>query len=484
MALYHFYVTQIKRSAGRCVSEAAAYRAGEKLYSDYYGMTFDYSRKSGVVHNEILLPPNAPQEYEDRATLWDAVENAEHTKKAQLAYSFDIALQIEFTQEENIALARQFVLEQFVAKDMIADLCVHMPHKDDGEDNPHFHVLCPIRPLNPDGTWGTKQRREYLFDENGDPILDDAGHQKFNAVPTTDWWKPETLEAWRAAWAEMCNRKFEEKGLDAQIDHRSYERQGIDLIPTVHEGPNVRKMEAKGIQTEKGALNRWIRKTNRMIANIKAVIKELLAAIDELKEERAKFEAENIATLLNTYYERRNAGAYSTKARANNLQRHVDTFNYLQAKGIHTLDDLRNTVSDLESKVDDRSAAMKAMEARMRELTDLIRYAGEYRRLKPIFDELNGIKRKKRREEYRQQHEGDLRLFYLARRKLGEHTDGQKIPLTEWKTELAELQTSHDTEYAEFRKDREEAFKLRRIKTDLESALKQEKTISRDAPER
>ena len=105
MALYHFQVNQIKRSAGRRVSESAAYRAGEKLYSDYYGMTFDYSRKGGVVHKEILLPPNAPREYEDRTALWDAVENAEYTKKAQLAYSFDIALQNEFSAEENIALS-------------------------------------------------------------------------------------------------------------------------------------------------------------------------------------------------------------------------------------------------------------------------------------------------------------------------------------------------------------------------------------------
>ena len=475
MALYHFYVTQIKRSAGRRVSEAAAYRAGEKIYSDYYGMTFDYSRKGGVVHKEILLPPNAPQEYEDRATLWDAVENAEHTKKAQLAYSFDIALQNEFTQEENIALARQFVQEQFVAKGMIADLCVHMSHKDDGEDNPHFHVLCPIRPLNPGGTWGAKQRREYLFDENGDPILDDSGHQKFNAVPTTDWWKPETLEAWRSAWAEMCNRKFEEKELDTKIDHRSYERQGIDQIPTVHEGPNVRKMEAKGIQTEKGALNRWIRKTNRMIANIKAIIKELLEAIDELNKERAKFDAENIATLLNTYYDRRNAGAYSSKARANNLQEQIDTFNYLQARGINTLDDLKETVSKIGDRVWDRQKAIRDRQERMRELTDLIRYAENYQRLKPIYDEMNAIRWTKKREKYKQKHDSDLRIFYLARRKLDEYQKGKKsVPLPAWRQEYADLEKQNKTDYAELKQQRAELAKLKNIEKKLESALRPE----------
>ena len=309
MALYHFHVTQIKRSAGQSASAAAAYRAGEKLHSEYYGTDSDYTRKSGVVHAEILLPPNAPQIYSDRQTLWDAVENAERGKKAQLAYSFDIALQNEFSMEENIALARRFVSEQFVARGMIADLAVHMPEKNGGIENPHFHVLCPIRPLNPDGTWGAKQRREYLFDENSEPLLDDVGHQRFNAVPTTDWGRPGTLEAWRAAWSEICNQVFREKQQHTRIDHRSYERQGIDRIPTVHEGPNVRQMEARGIETDKDKLNRWIKRTRRMIANLKARVRELLAAIDELKRERAKFERENIAPLLSAYYDRRNAGA-------------------------------------------------------------------------------------------------------------------------------------------------------------------------------
>ncbi len=106
---------------------------------------------------------------------------------------------------------------------------------------------------------GTKQRREYLLDEDGNRIRDKNGDYMFNAVHTTDWHEPETLEHWREQWAAAVNTKFEEKGLDVRIDHRSYVRQGLDLIPTVHEGANVRQMEAKGIRTEKGELNRWIK---------------------------------------------------------------------------------------------------------------------------------------------------------------------------------------------------------------------------------
>ena len=132
IALFHFHVTQIKRSAGQSAVASAAYRAGEKLHSEYYGEDSDYTRKGGVICSEILLPSHAPPEYADRETLWNAVEKAERRKKAQLAYSFDIALQNEFSMQENIALARQFLLENFVSRRMVVDFAVHQPDKEDG----------------------------------------------------------------------------------------------------------------------------------------------------------------------------------------------------------------------------------------------------------------------------------------------------------------------------------------------------------------
>ena len=205
IALFHFHVTQIKRSTGQSAVAAAAYRSGDKLHSEYYGEDSDYTRKGGVICSEILLPAHAPQEYADRETLWNAVEKVERGKKAQLAYSFDIALQNEFSMEENINLARQFLLEQFVRRGMIVDFAVHSPDKEDGGiSNPHFHVMCPIRPIEPNGKWGNKQRREYMLDEDGNRIPDGTGDYVFNAVPTTDWGSPETLEHWRQTWAELC----------------------------------------------------------------------------------------------------------------------------------------------------------------------------------------------------------------------------------------------------------------------------------------
>ena len=171
MALFHLSVTQTKRSAGQSAIASAAYRAGERLYSEYYGEYSDYTRKGGVICSDILLPSHAPKEYADRQTLWNAVEKAERGKTAQLAYSFDIALQNEFSLEENIALARQFLLENFVSRGMVVDFAVHQPDREDGGiPNPHFHVLCPIRPIEQNGKWGLKQRRVDVYKRQDQPL--------------------------------------------------------------------------------------------------------------------------------------------------------------------------------------------------------------------------------------------------------------------------------------------------------------------------
>ena len=367
MALFHFTVTQTKRSKGQSAIASAAYRSGEKLYSEYYGEYSDYTRKRGVICSDILLPPHAPKEYADRQTLWNAVEKAERGKNAQLAYSFEISLQNEFSLEENIALAREFLFREFVSRGMTVDVSFHEKEcEDGGTPNPHFHFLCPIRPMEQDGTWGIKQRREYVLDEEGNRIRDANGKYVFNAVPTTDWGSPETLEHWREAWAEMCNAKFAEKGLDVRIDHRSYERQGVDLLPTIHEGATVRAMEKKGIRTEKGEFNRWIKATNAVIKDIRKKISLLFDWITEIKAELAKPQTPDLVSLLNDYYTQRKAGAYSQKGKISNLKEMNETYNYLRANGIYTLEDLESRLQSHRTTVDglgsiDITAAVRSL---------------------------------------------------------------------------------------------------------------------------
>ena len=444
IALYHFHVTQIKRSAGQSAVAAAAYRSGEKLHSEYYGEDSDYTRKGGVICSEILLPSHAPPEYANRETLWNAVEKVEKNAKAQLAYSFDIALQNEFPMRENIELARQFLLQNFVSRGMIVDFAIHSPDKeDDGIQNPHFHVMCPNRPIPPIGTWGNKQRREYVLDEDGNRIRDEAGNFVFNAVPTTDWGSPETLEAWRQAWAELCNAKFAEKGLDCRIDHRSYERQGVEQIPTQHEGPTVRAMEAKGICTDKGDLNRWIRKTNAMLREAKQKIAALIDWLKEVKAELSKPQPPTLVELLSANYDNRNKGAYSSKARIANLKKLSEAVSYLEAKGLYTADDLDTALHTMQSKIDTLKKTASGKQTRIKELDELLRMADHYKAGKPVADKLKTIRFEKSRQKYKSEHDDTLRLFYMAERKLkGQVVDG-KLPAAAWRAEKARLETEY-----------------------------------------
>ena len=374
IALYHFHVTQFKRSAGQSAIASAAYRSGEKLYREYYGEDSDYTKKGGVICSETLLPPYAPPSFTDRETLWNEVEKVERGKKAQLAYSFDIALQNEFSMQENIELARQFLLEQFVSRGMVVDFAVHSPDKEDGGiSNPHFYVMCPIRPLDEHGRWGNKQRREYLLNEQGERIRDEAGNYVFNAVPTTDWGSPDTLEHWRQAWADLCNQKFAEKKLDCRIDYRSYERQGIDQLPTVHEGVTVREMEAKGIRTDKGDLNRFIRKTNALLRAAKEKIAALIGWLKDVKAELAKPQPPTLNNLLALHCANRNKGAYSHKAKNANLQHYAETFSFLQSKKLYTVDDLETTLHAMQDKIDTLKNSASAKQVRIKELDGLLR---------------------------------------------------------------------------------------------------------------
>ena len=473
MALFHMNVTQIKRSKGQSAIAAAAYRAGEKLHTEYYGEVSDYTNKGGVICSEILLPDHAPREYADRQTLWNAVEKAERGKTAQLAYSFDIALQNEFSMEENIALARRFLLEHFVSRGMVVDFAIHVPDVEPGGiSNPHFHVMSPIRPIEENGKWGCKQHRVYELDEEGNRLLDADGNYIFNAVPTTDWGSPETLEYWREQWAAMCNAKFEEMGYGERIDHRSYERQGIDLLPTIHEGPAVRQMEAKGIRTEKGEFNRWIKATNSLIQSVRKKIAALLDWLKDAKEELSKPQTPDLISLLQIYFDRRNAGAYTQKARANNLKELSESITFLQEHGITDVESLEAFVSEKRSIINGKKDQLDAQTAEMKELQKLPDAWDTYKRLKPIADGLRNIKFTKAREKYKAEHKAALNQFYAANRLLTKYCPDGKYNSKAIQARCAELEQQHDVDYTGFKDFREETQMLWRIKSHIDVALK------------
>lgn len=249
---------------------------------------------------------------------------------------------------------------------------------------------------------------------------------------------------WREAWADMVNARFAEKGLNCRIDHRSYVDQGLDLIPTVHEGPQVRKMEKKGIRTEKGELNRWIKATNSMIRSLRSTIKSLKAWIAEVKEILNDPKEIYLVNLLSEAESMRNKTAMTydrgrKKARQSNLKRFMEECNYLKAQGIFTLHDFEGHISSVSEKLDMKKNAMNEKQQRLKELQQLMEDAKSYKELKPIFMELKEEKYRfsKAKEAYKTAYDSELRRFYMVKRKLKEKGFEQEpFPLNAWKKRI------------------------------------------------
>ena len=294
-------------------------------------------------------------------------------------------------------------------------------------------------------------------------MLDKDGQPLFDAVPTTDWGSPETLEHWRKAWCDLCNAKFAEKGLEERIDHRSYERQGVELLPTVHEGPTVRAMEKQGIATEKGSLNKWIKATNKMIL---AAERKVSAMKNWVSENRQS----SLIQSLNAYNSMRNAGAYSQTAKVKNLKELTDDINYLKANGIETFEDLQGKLDELNEMIDGFKEQSSKKSARLKEIDNLLIWAQHYAENKPVADELAKIKWKAKREKFKAENENSLRLYHIAERKLRPYFKDCKLPIGEWRNEKAQLKKEFEDIQNQFSAVREDVKKLWQIKYKIEQS--------------
>lgn len=306
MAIFHCHIKIGKRSAGRSATAAAAYRSGDKIRDQEQKLMHDYSQKTGVVHSEIMLPENAPEQYKDRAALWNSVQAIEKSKDAQLFREVEIALPSEMTLEQQKDLVRDYVRENFVSKGMIADWSIH--NKKNG--NPHSHILLTMRGIKKDGSWDAKRHDVYAndIDERGNPIfnpdkpsgkeyriprLDKDGNQKRDKkgaavwervkVEVNDWNDPKNAELWRESWARKCNERLPEH---LKIDHRSFERRGLDKIPTIHEGYVARALEKRGLISERCQLNREIRALNEAQRIIEEKQRELIVAKRRIERDK------------------------------------------------------------------------------------------------------------------------------------------------------------------------------------------------------
>lgn len=320
MAIYHLEAKVVSRGTGRSAVAAAAYMSCSQILNDYDGVQHDYTRKQGLVWQQIFLPKHTPQEWQDRGVLWNAVEENEKTKDSRLAREFVVALPIELKQSEWQELLTEFVQEQFVSDGMCADVCIH---NTDGH-NPHAHIMLTVRPLDEQGKWQYKTEKEYLCIRNGEeqeftsvefkaaqadgwekqyqykvgkkkvymPPSEAAqhGYERVSKYPKSTkygrqnpisarWNSDEQLVLWREAWADTVNRSLEHSGMEERIDHRSHAARGLDEQPTVHEGVIAQALERKGVISDRCELNRQIKADNALLRELKAQVKKLLQAV-------------------------------------------------------------------------------------------------------------------------------------------------------------------------------------------------------------
>ena len=320
MAIYHLEAKVVSRGAGRFAVAASAYLSCSRLYNDYDGIQHDYTKKQGLVWQEVFLPEYAPQEWQNREKLWNAVEEVETAKDSRLAREFVVALPIELNREEQITLLQEFIREQFVSDGMCADAAIH----DTDGQNLHAHILLTVRPLDEQGKWQYKTEKEYLCMKNGEEqgftaiefktAQNDGwekqypykvGKKKVYMVPSEAeaqrlvradkhpkstrygrqnpiserWNSEEQLVTWRAAWADVTNRYLEHAGREERIDHRSNAARGLDEIPTIHEGVTAQALERKGIISDRCEINRQIKADNALLRELKAEIKKLAALV-------------------------------------------------------------------------------------------------------------------------------------------------------------------------------------------------------------
>lgn len=489
---FHFSVNIISRGKGKSAVASAAYISGEKIKNEWDGVTHDYTRKQGVISKEIFLPDHAPKEYKDRKTLWNSVELFEKNSNAQLARNFIISLPKELSIEENKKMIEEYIQTNFVKEGMIVDLAIHDESRE-GNQNIHAHIMTIVRPINEDGTWGQKSKKEYILDEKGEKILNKNGKPKTRKVELTTWNDKVNVEKWRENFSDLCNKYLERVGAEKRVDHRSFKRQGIKQIPTIHLGASASAMERKGIRTEKGDINREIKKQNELLKNIGNEIKKITSWLvgfkDKLKEsykeykDQSKKQIENESGLFNLYeylsfyqemqennraelsfYGKRNKAIY-------NLKRYASGINYLRENKIKTISDLQGHINTLRSKNSEIYKTIKENSQKIEDLNKCLAYAKTVRKTKATYQEYESKKIFK--ESFYKNNQKEIDQHIRARNLIEKISGKKNLREKEWLGEIKNLEDEISKLNTESEKIRERYKEINHIKYAVEAVNKE-----------
>lgn len=484
---FHFSVNIISRGKGKSAVASAAYISGEKIKNEWDGVTHDYTKKQGVISKEIFLPDHAPEEYKDRKTLWNSVELFEKNSNAQLARNFIISLPKELSIEENKNMIEEYIQTNFVKEGMIVDLAIHDESRE-GNKNIHAHIMTIVRPINEDGTWGQKSKKEYILDEKGEKILNKNGKPKTRKVELTSWNDKGNVEKWRENFSDLCNKYLERAGAEKRVDHRSFKRQGIKQIPTIHLGASASAMERKGIRTEKGDINREIKKQNELLKNIGGEIKKITSWLagfkDKLKEsyreykDQSKKQIENESGLFNLYeylsfyqemqennraelsfYGKRNKAIYD-------LKRYASGINYLRENKIKTISDLQGHINNLRSKNSEIYKTIKENSQKIEDLNKCLGYAKTVRKTQASYQEYESKKIFK--ESFYKNNQKEIDQHIRARTLIEKISGKKNLREKEWLGEIKSLEDEINILNTESEKIRERYKEINHIKYAVE----------------
>ncbi|MBY5056320.1 MobA/MobL family protein [Streptococcus agalactiae] len=456
---FHFSISMISRGKSKSAVASAAYISCEKLTNEWDGVTHDYHNKKGLLHSEIFLPENVPIALKDRTTLWNSVELNEKASNAQLARNFIIALPKELSFEENKKLIIDFIQENFASKGMIADLAIH-DESDEENNNIHAHIMTTLRPINEKGQWQAKSKKEYILDDYGNKILNKNGKPKTIKVELTDWNDRGNAEKWRESFAQICNQYLEKNHQEKRVDHRSYKRQGIEEIPTIHMGASASTLEKKGIETDKGNINREIKKHNSLVKAIKEKLLEInswlnslvstfQAKYDEYKETRQQ-EIENKAELFNLYeyisiYNEiqgekiKNLSYYGQIKKGNaDLKRFVKAIYYLKDNHLQTIADLQGKVFELAKQSKKISGDIQEKTQRIKDLNQCVSCIDSIKENKEVYQEYKSKTIFK--DSFYNSHKKGIDRYLRARKTIEKFTGTSSIKLSDWQKEISNLE--------------------------------------------
>ena len=497
MPVPHLNIKIVQRSKGKSAVAGAAYQAGEKLFSEYDQQMKNYRFKKEVVYTEIMLPTNAPPEYADRAKLWNSAEEVEKQWNSQLARRFVLALPREVPLEMCPQMMQEYCREQFVSKGMCCDFAIHDPNPPG--HNPHCHIMLTMRAIDENGKWMPKSRKVYDLDENGERIKLPSGRWKSHKEDTVDWNEQYHAEEWPHGGEVIQNKYLELAGSAERVDMRSYERQGLDIIPTVHMGAAVSALERKGIQTNIGNLNRDIKAANRMMNAIRSTIKSLRDWIADIvsatKEAFAEMEAEkknaspNLSNLLRDYMNLRKAersewSRYGQqKGTADDLKAVSKAVVYLKEHELFTLEDLDTALQGVNEKARAINADMKKASARMKVITGIQNAVADCQTHKAVNDKYLKIGWKVRQAAYAESHKDELDSFNKAFRYLKKQGVDLNVDLKSLKVEYDGLKKTHAELTRQLATVKEELQPMRDIRYWVGKVLAPEQTEPQKKPE-